>query len=88
MPVVESTNKRLSNRQMATEMHDDDLSGFHILGKPEVTIGCSVGSKPAENDFREVTPVSFSLEGSNIKALKLPPFVVKATPLESLNFEF
>ena len=83
--MVESTNNRLSNRQMAMEKNDDDLLGFRILGKPEVTSGeCSVGSKSAVNDFREVKPVSFS---SNMEALKPPPFVVKATRLERLNSE-
>ena len=78
--MVESTNKRLNNRQMAMENHDDGLLGFRILGKPEVTSEeCSVGSNSAANDFREVKPVSVS---SNIKALKPPRFVVKATPPE------
>jgi hypothetical protein len=82
--MVKSTNKRLNNRQRVMEKHDDDnLLGFRILGKPEVTSG----SKSAVNDFREVKPVSFSLEGSNIKASKLPPFVVKATRPDPLNFE-
>jgi hypothetical protein len=80
--MVESTNKRLSNKQMAMEKHGNDLLGFRILGKPEVTSGeLSVAS--AVKDFREVKPVSFSLEGSNPKALKLPPFVVKGISPES-----
>ena len=74
--MVESTNERLNNRQMAMEKHDDDLVCFRILGKPEVTNGSSVESKSAVNDFREVKSVSFSLDGSNTKALKPSPFVV------------
>ena len=61
---------------MVMEKHDDDLVGFRIIGKSEVTSGSSVGSKSAVNDFREVKSVSFSLEGSNAEALKPPPFVV------------
>jgi hypothetical protein len=85
--VVESTNKRLNNKQMAMEKKGDDLLGFRILVKPEVISGeCSVGSKSELNDFREVKPVSFSLEGSNTKALKPPPFVDKAIRPEPLDF--
>ena len=74
--MVESTNKKLNNRQMAMEKHGDDLLGFRIV---EVTSGeCTV------NDFREVKPVSFSLEGSNTKIL---PFEVKGTRPEPLNFD-
>ena len=63
---------------MEIEKHGDDLLRFRILGfgKPasEVTSGkLIVGSKSAVNDFREVKPVSSSLEGSNTKALKPPP---------------
>ena len=84
--MVESTNKRLSSKQMTMEKHGDDLLGFRMLVKLEVTSGeCKVGSKSEANDFREV---SFSLEGSNTKASKLPPFVVEPTASpESLNFE-
>jgi hypothetical protein len=85
--MVKSTNERLNNRKMAMEKHDDDLVGFRVLGKLEVTSGSSVGSKSAVNDFREVKPVSFSLEGSNsTEALKPPAFVAKATRLDLLNF--
>ena len=82
--MVESTNKRLNDRQMAMEKHDDDLLGFRILGKPEVTSGeCSVRSRSAVKDFREVRPVlSVFLEGSKTKVLEPPPFVVKATRSE------
>ena len=84
-PLVKSTNERLNNRQMAMEKHDDGLVGFRILGKPES--GSRVGSRSAVNDFREVKPVSFSLEGSNsTESLKPPPFVAKATRLDRLNF--
>lgn len=78
--MVESTNKRLNNKQMAMEKNGDGLLDFGILVKPEVTSGeCSVESKSAMNGFREVKPVSFSLKGSNTKALEAPPFVVKGT---------
>ena len=86
--MVESTNKRLNNRQMVMEKHDDSLLSFRMLGKPEVTSGkCSVEPKSAVNDFRGVKPESFSLEGSNTKPLRPPLFVVKATRPELLNFE-
>ena len=59
---------------MAMEKDDNDILGFRILGKPEVTSGeRSVESKSA------VKPVSFSFEGSNINALNPPPFVDKAS---------
>ena len=51
--MVESKNKRLNNKKMAMEKYGDDLMGFLILGKPEVTSGeCSVGSKSAERILR------------------------------------
>ena len=53
--MVESKNKRLNNKKMAMEKYGDDLLGFLILGKPEVTTWeCSVqvGSKSAERILR------------------------------------
>ena len=71
---------------MITEKHGNDLLGFRVLAKPEVASReCSVGSK---SDFGKA--VFFSLEGSNLKSLKPPPFVVAidaTTSPESLKFE-